>query len=125
MEQILFYAAWLDGQPRLGLLALAKMTTLSLQYGNSDMSAFGYVGYGLIVNVMVKNADMAYQFGKMAVQLCKQFDNPDICGMTNFLFAADVHSWSRPLRAADTYYENAFKYGMEAGNWLTVSFMMM
>ncbi|MGI0494323.1 trifunctional serine/threonine-protein kinase/ATP-binding protein/sensor histidine kinase, partial [Alkalinema pantanalense CENA528] len=123
--QILFYAAWLDGQPTLALLALAKMTTLSLQHGNSDMSPFGYVGYGLIANALLKNADQAYQFGRMAVQLCEQFDNADVRGMTNFLFAADVHSWRRPIRAADTYYENALKHGMDAGNWLTVGFMMM
>ncbi|MBD2578034.1 ATP-binding sensor histidine kinase [Oscillatoria sp. FACHB-1406] len=123
--QILFYAAWLDGQPTLALLALAKMTTLSLQYGNSDMSPFGYVGYGLIANALLKNAAQAYQFGSMAVQLCEQFDNADVRGMTNFLFAADVQSWSRPIREADTSYENALKYGMDAGNWLTVSFAMM
>ena len=123
--QILFYAAWLDGQITLSLLAVAKMTTLSLQHGNSDMSPFGYVGYGLIANVMLKDATTAYQFGDMAVQLCEQFDNADVRGMTNFLFAADVHSWSRPIREADIYYENAYKYGMEAGNWLTVGFMMM
>ncbi len=123
--QILFYAAWLDGQPTLALLALAKMTTLSLQYGNSDMSPFGYVGYGLIANSLLKNTAIAYQFGEMAVRLCEQFDNDDVRGMTNFLFAADVHSWSHPIRQADTYYENAYKYSMEAGNWLTVSFMMM
>ncbi|MEO0868015.1 MAG: PAS domain-containing protein, partial [Cyanobacteria bacterium J06642_11] len=123
--QILFYAAWLDGQPTLALLALAKMTTLSLHHGNSEMSPFGYVGYGLVANIVIKDVDQAYQFGYTAVQLCDQFDNPDVRGMTNFLFAADVHSWKRPLREADSYYENAYKYGMEAGNWLTVSFMMM
>ncbi|MDJ0674067.1 MAG: trifunctional serine/threonine-protein kinase/ATP-binding protein/sensor histidine kinase [Calothrix sp. MO_167.B42] len=123
--QILFYAAWLDGQPILALLAIGKVTTLSLEYGNSDMSPFGYAGYGLIANIMLKKFTMAYQFGDMAVQLCEQFDNADVRGMTNFLFAADVHSWSRPIAQADIYYENAYRYGMEAGNWLTVGFMMM
>ncbi|MGK7926829.1 MAG: AAA family ATPase [Spirulina sp.] len=123
--QILFYAAWLDGQPLLALLALAKMTTLSLQYGNSDMSPVGYVGYGFIAIPILKNAALGHQFGEMAVQLCEQFDNDDTRGMANFFFAADVHSWSRPLREADRYYDNAFKYGMDAGNWLTVGFTMM
>jgi PAS domain S-box-containing protein len=123
--QILFYAAWLDGQPTLGLLVLAKMTTLSLQYGNSDMSPFSYAGYALIANAILKDLGIGYQFGEMAVQLCEQFDNADVRGMTNFIFAADVHSWSHPIREADTYYDNAYKYGMEAGNWLTVGFMMM
>ncbi|MEB3340931.1 ATP-binding protein, partial [Okeania sp.] len=123
--QILFYAAWLDGQTTLSLLAVAKMTTLSLENGNSEMSPFGYVGYGLIANAMLQDAATGYQFGDMAVQLCEQFDNADVRGMTNFLLAADVQSWSRPVREADAYYENAYKYGMEAGNWLTVGFMMM
>ncbi|BAB72312.1 trifunctional serine/threonine-protein kinase/ATP-binding protein/sensor histidine kinase [Anabaena sp. FACHB-709] len=123
--QILFYAAWLDGQSTLALLAIAKMTTLSLEYGNSDMSPFGYAGYGLIANGVFKDCATAYRFGEMAVQLCEQFDNADVRGMTNFLFAADVHSWSRPIQEADTYYNNAYQYGMEAGNWLTVGFMMM
>jgi len=123
--QILFYAAWLDGQPMLALLALGKMTTLSLEYGNSDMSPFGYAGYGLITNIILKEFTMAYEFGEMAVQLCEQFDNADVRGMTNFLFAADVHSWSHPIAQADIYYDNAYRYGMEAGNWLTVGFMMM
>ncbi|MCC3414063.1 MULTISPECIES: ATP-binding sensor histidine kinase [unclassified Microcoleus] len=123
--QILFYAAWLDGQSTLALLALAKMTTLSLQHGNSDMSPFGYVGYGLIANALLKDAAQAYQFGNVVIRLCEQFDNTDVRGMTNFLFAADVHSWSRPLQAADTYYDNAFKCGMDAGNWLTVGFTII
>ncbi|MBE9101861.1 ATP-binding sensor histidine kinase [Vacuolonema iberomarrocanum] len=123
--QILFYAAWLDGQLTLAFLALAKMTTLSLQHGNSEMSPFGYVGYGIVANAILNDTTQGYQFGSMAVQLCEQFNNADVRGMTNFLFAADVHSWKRPLREVDQYYENAYKYSMDAGNWLTVSFTMM
>ncbi|MEO0769196.1 MAG: ATP-binding protein, partial [Cyanobacteria bacterium J06649_4] len=66
-----------------------------------------------------------YKFGQMAVQLCDQFDNADVRSMTNFVFGSDVQSWSRPIREADSYYETAYRFGMEAGNWLTVSFMMM
>ncbi|NJL91126.1 MAG: AAA family ATPase [Coleofasciculaceae cyanobacterium SM2_1_6] len=123
--QILFYAAWLDGQPTLALLAVAKITTLSLQFGNGEMSPFGYSCYSLIANSILKDFTTAHRFGEMAIQLCEQFDNADVRGMTNFIFAADVHSWSRPIRAAEPYFENAYRYGMEAGNWLTVSFMMI
>ncbi|MGB3403274.1 MAG: AAA family ATPase [Microcoleaceae cyanobacterium] len=123
--QILLHTAWLDGHTLLALLAVGKMTTLSLKYGNSDLSPFGYVGYGMIANIQLNDPKFAYQFGSMAVHLCEQFNNPDVAGMANFLFASDVHSWSRPLREADIYYENAFQYSMIAGNWLTVSFAIM
>jgi PAS domain S-box-containing protein len=123
--QSVLHTAWLDGQTMLALLAVGKMTTLSLKYGNSDLSAFGYIGYGMIANIILKDPKIAYQFGIMAVDLCEQFNNPDVAGMANFLFASDVHSWSRSLREADTYYEDAFKYSMIAGNWVIVSFVMM
>ncbi|MBR8834901.1 MAG: AAA family ATPase [Stigonema ocellatum SAG 48.90 = DSM 106950] len=123
--QILFYAAWLDGQTQLAFLALAKMTALSLQYGNSEMSPFGYGGYAMISMNVLKDYGTAHRFGEMSVKLCEQFDNSDVTGMTNFLFAADLHSWSRPLKQSERYYENAYRYGMEAGNWLTVGYMMM
>jgi len=123
--QILFYSAWLQGQPMLSLLAVTKMTVLSLQHGHTEMSPFGYVGYGMTAVVWLNDYETGYRIGEMAVQLCEQFDNADVRSMTNFLFAADVQSWSRPIRQADQYFEAAYRYGMEAGNWLTVSFMMM
>ncbi|WP_370623556.1 AAA family ATPase [cf. Phormidesmis sp. LEGE 11477] len=123
--QILFYSAWLNGQPALSLLAVTKMTALSLQHGHTEMSPFGYVGYGMTAVVWLNDPETGYRIGKMAVQLCEQFDNADVQSMTNFLFAADVQSWCRPVRQADRYFEAAYRYGMEAGNWLTVSFMMM
>lgn len=123
--QILFYAAWLDGQPILALLAVAKMTTLSWTHGNSEMSPFGYACYGLVLGAWAQDYENGYKFGQMAVQLCDQFDNANVRSMTNFVFGSDVQSWSRPIRDADSYYETAYHYGMEAGNWLTVGFMMM
>lgn len=42
-------------------------------------------GDGLIANGVFKDCATAYRFGEMAVQLCEQFDNADVRGMTNFL----------------------------------------
>ncbi|MEN8445678.1 MAG: serine/threonine protein kinase, partial [Cyanobacteria bacterium J06555_13] len=123
--QILFYSAWLSGQPILALLAVTKMTTLSWEHGNSEMSPFGYACYGLVLGAWHQDYEGGYQFGKMGVALCDQFDNPDVRSMTNFVFASDVQSWCRPIREVDSYHETAYRYGMEAGNMLTITFMMM
>ena len=123
--QILFYSAWLSGQPVLALLAVTKMTTLSYEHGNSEMSPFGYACYGLVLGAWRQEYEKGYLFGKMAVALCDQFDNADVRSVTNFVFGSDVQSWSRPIREAETYYETAYRYGMESGNILTVTFMMM
>lgn len=122
--QIAFYAAWRAGETPLALLALTKMTTLSIERGVADLSPFGFVGFGLVATVRLKDYDLAFRFGEIAVGLCERFDDPDVTGMTNYIFAADVLGWSRPLRETEPYYEAAYRSGLEAGNHLTVGFMM-
>ncbi|WP_407897374.1 ATP-binding protein [Scytonema sp. NUACC26] len=103
--QVMFYSAYLIGNQTLSNFTVVKMTTLSLQYGNSDSSPFGYVGYGLVAGVL-DDYKTGYSFGAMAVRLCEQFDNSYIKCQTNFLFAADVHNWNRPIKLSETYYES-------------------
>ncbi|KYC44145.1 serine/threonine protein kinase [Scytonema hofmannii PCC 7110] len=122
--QVMFYSAYLIGNQTLGNFTLVKMTTLSLQYGNSDSSPFGYVGYGLVAGVL-DDYKTGYSFGEMAVKLCEQFDNSYIKCQTNFLFAADVHNWNRSIKLSETYYENAYKFGLESGDWVTIGYMII
>jgi len=44
----LFMSAYLNSDQRLIVWASVKMTNLSLQYGNSDISAYGYVNYAAV-----------------------------------------------------------------------------
>jgi len=122
--QLQFYAAWRGGETTLALLGLARMTKLTLKHGNSEMSPFGLVGFGLVAVVQLRDYELGYRFGVVAVQLCEQFDNPVINGMTNYLFASDVMGWVRPLRETMPFYEAAARYGQTANDNLTVGFMM-
>lgn len=123
--QSMFYTAYLHGNQTLANLSLVKMTTLSLQYGNSSFSPFGYVGYGLVLGSVFGDYSTGYRYGKMGVQLSEHFTNLTIKSQANFLFAADVHNWSQPIRFVDKYYENAYKYGLESGDWVTIGYMII
>jgi predicted ATPase/signal transduction histidine kinase len=123
--QRMFYAADLIGNQTLAYLTLVTMTSLSLQYGNCEFSPFGYVGYGLVARAVLQDYRTSYRFGKMAIALSERFDNIAIQCKANFLFAADLHHWNRPIKSADPYYEKAYQLGLECGDWPTVGYMII
>lgn len=124
MLQVLFYAGYRSGETQTGLLALCRMTTWSMEHGNCEMSPFGYVGFGLVCTARLGDYTTAYAFGKTAIELSERTGDIDARGMTNYIFASDVVGWSRPLRDAMQYYDEAYRYGFEADNLLTVGFFM-
>ncbi|BCL34855.1 hybrid sensor histidine kinase/response regulator [Nostoc sp. MS1] len=72
--------------PALFPLVVCEQVNLSIEYGNSPFSAYGYVCYGVILNGIVEDIELAYQFGKLALSLVEQFNAVDI--KTNVLFVA-------------------------------------
>ncbi|MBR8838529.1 MAG: AAA family ATPase [Stigonema ocellatum SAG 48.90 = DSM 106950] len=123
--QVMCYSGYLSGNQTLSNFAFVKMTTLSLEYGNSEVSPFGYVGYGLAAGGLLDDYKTGYRFGEMAVKLCDQFENSDVKCKTNFVFAADVHNWNRPIKLSEIYYENAYKFGLESGDWVSIGYMII
>ncbi|WP_437718929.1 AAA family ATPase [Sorangium sp. So ce448] len=120
----LFFGAYNSSDQTLANLAIVKMVTLSLQHGNSDMSAFGYVAYGMVVGPLLGEYETAYRFGKMAVELADQLDNLVLRAKTYHIFSADVHSWTQPLRKADPYYDRVYDLGLQAGDWTAMGYMI-
>ncbi|WP_437641732.1 AAA family ATPase [Sorangium sp. So ce854] len=120
----LFFGAYNSSDQTLANLAIVKMVTLSLQHGNSDMSAFGYVAYGMVVGPLLGEYETAYRFGKMAIALADQLDNLVLRAKTYHIFSADVHSWTQHLRRADPYYDRVYEIGLQAGDWTAMGYMI-
>ncbi|WP_437932429.1 AAA family ATPase [Sorangium sp. So ce291] len=120
----LFFGAYNSSDQTLANLAIVKMVTLSLQHGNSDMSAFGYVAYGMVVGPLLGEYATAYRFGRMAIELADQLDNLVLRAKTYHIFSADVHSWTQHLRGADPYYDRVYELGLQAGDWTAMGYMI-
>lgn len=69
----------------------------------------GYVGYGLVAGGLLSDYKTGYRFGKMAIELCDEFDNIAVKCKANFLFAPNVHNWNQPIKLSDLYY-STFKF---------------
>ncbi|MBM5572582.1 MULTISPECIES: response regulator [Deefgea] len=125
--QLLFgmwYASYLAGLPNLNALTTTTMTRLSLQAGHCDISPFAYVNYAFIVAFILQQHDVAAQFGASAIELANAQTNLAIRGSTHFLFATFTNYWHQPLNTSNAYYDNAYTWSLESGDFATVGYIV-
>ncbi len=116
----LWMAAYYAGDQGIsGLMPLA-MTHLSMEQGNSDFSAAGYVAYALHLTLQTGDFERGYRFGAMALALARGRANVQIRIQTAVMFAAMTNHWTRPLRSSDALYEEAFGWALEIGDFVQV-----
>ncbi len=60
----------------MSLLAVMRIVKLSIQYGNGDLSPFGYANYGSLLSAFHGRYELGYQVGRLAVDLV---DRTAIC----------------------------------------------
>ncbi len=103
----------------------SKMTTLSLEYGNSELSSMAYVNYGLLLSFFMGDCDSGYQSGNMAIDLCERFDNLAIRCQVYCIFFNLVNHWKEPLNLTLEQYRRAYEYGMESGEFCYASYALI
>ncbi|MEM9539949.1 MAG: AAA family ATPase [Cyanobacteria bacterium P01_E01_bin.42] len=108
--------ATLMTNPMLLPLIIFRMIALSLQYGNSSLSAFGYVNYGMLLCGPLSDLDSGYQFGKLAVELVEQFKAKELKAKINFYFNAFIKHWKDPIEETIKPFLDTFQSGLETGD---------
>jgi predicted ATPase len=78
MLSIAVTAAYQSAPNLLPLLIFAQVD-LSLQYGNDPKSTYGYIMYGLMQVVMLRDIETGYQFGQLGMNLLQRFNHSKIC----------------------------------------------
>jgi predicted ATPase/GAF domain-containing protein/tRNA A-37 threonylcarbamoyl transferase component Bud32 len=103
-------------QPNLFPLLVLKMVNLSLKNGNSPLSSFAYVAFGLIQGSGLGDFKSGHEFGKLAVHLIKKFSAKSIECRTYFIFTTMVSHWTHHAKEAIPYFQTAIQSGMENGD---------
>lgn len=86
--------------PVLFPLVVCKQVNISLDSGNADISAFGYMTYAMILAGLLQDYDLAVRFGQMAIDLAKKRQARQIHSKIVFLFNNNIRHHKVPL--ADT-----------------------
>ncbi|TYQ31002.1 ATP-binding sensor histidine kinase [Pseudanabaena sp. UWO310] len=112
---ILYSASYLAGNQLLNLLTTLRMVNISLKYGRAESSSFAYCSYGMMLALQGDYQD-AYQFGKIALDLDRTFNNTQFIAKNNNHFAHSINPFSRPLSENVPLYEQSIELCMEFGD---------
>jgi predicted ATPase len=102
--------------PMLLALVVVKHVNLSLRHGNSDVSAFGYSAYSvLLIGLMTRYAE-AFEVGRLAMALLERFPNANLVSRVNFLFGCHISPFRQPLHHTLEHAERARTAGLAFGD---------
>jgi predicted ATPase/signal transduction histidine kinase/DNA-binding NarL/FixJ family response regulator len=103
--------------PALFPLVICEQVNLSIKYGNSPFSAYGYVCYAVILNGIVQDIESAYKFGKLALKLMERFNALEI--KTSVFFVAGSCTMHGKVHARETLplLQDGYSSGLENGHF--------
>lgn len=105
-----------DSLTDLAALAALKIVTLSLEHGNADYSAFGYIIYGSILSSVEEDYDKAYEIGRLALALGEKYGNILLVPKVNNMFAHTVSHYKEHLKQNIPIYLESYKACLQCGD---------
>ncbi|MEO0840612.1 MAG: AAA family ATPase [Cyanobacteria bacterium J06643_5] len=102
--------------PTLLPLIAMKMVNLSIKYGNTSSSAFGYAIYGFILCGVVNDIEAGSQFGQLALNLVDRFDAKDIESKVLLLAGHFIKPWQESISECLALLTQGYQVSLEAGD---------
>jgi len=102
--------------PELFPLIVIKQIGLSLKQGNTPLSAFAYVVYGIILIGVVGDIESGYQFGKLASNLVAKSNAKEVKTKIMELFNAAIRHWKEHTKETLRPLLEAYSVGLETGD---------
>lgn len=119
----LFLAAYLSSRGQLALTLFVEAARITIERGYAPLSGYVLVGYGMVLSIEETDYEFGHRIARVGVQLAERFDSQAAAAKTNFLFAADVHNWARPVRESIPFYQRAEELAHLSGDWLTLGYV--
>ncbi|MBZ5537236.1 MAG: sigma 54-interacting transcriptional regulator [Acidobacteriia bacterium] len=113
----LWPSAYLVGDQLLTRLISATMVRLSLVYGNTEDSAYGYVTHAITVGPVRGDYKSGYEFGRLALSVNERFNDPRLRAKIHQQFQAHVNIWRRPMETCLPHSQEACRSGFETGDF--------
>ncbi|MEH1922889.1 ATP-binding sensor histidine kinase [Nostoc sp.] len=102
--------------PELLLFIILKQINLSIKFGNSPLSAFAYVMYGVMLCGVIGDIDSGYKFGKLADSLLPNFQTKEVTGKVMETFNHLVRHWKEHLKQTLKPLLESYTTNLEVGD---------
>ncbi|MEH2065068.1 MAG: ATP-binding sensor histidine kinase [Nostoc sp.] len=102
--------------PNLLPILVFRMVKMFAQHGNSSLSAFIYIWYGLIMCGVVQDIDTGYEFGALALKIVDKFDAKEVRAKVLFGVYNFVSNWKIHIKDTITPLLQSYQIGLETGD---------
>ncbi|MCT7981981.1 AAA family ATPase [Laspinema sp. A4] len=107
--------------PNLFPLIVLTSTNLAIEFGKSDISAFVYSAYGVVLIAAFNEIQTGYEFGQLALEMIEGYNSPYKHKIYNNV-GAYINNWSKPLNTSLTLLEKAYFLGIQFGEIVFTTF---
>ncbi len=108
-------AAYIASPEAVALIAF-KQVQISVKFGNTARSAFGYGTYGFILCGAVGEIENGYKFATLAMDLVRRFDARELRPQMILIFNSLVRHWKDPYRDSLAPSLEGYQLGLEVGD---------
>jgi predicted ATPase/transcriptional regulator with GAF, ATPase, and Fis domain len=115
---ILWSSAYIAGDEILARLISATIVRLSLARGITGDSAYGFVTHAITSGPLRRDYQAAYQWGVLALNVNKRFDDAKLRAKIHQQFQAHVNLWCRPFETCVPHAREACRSGLETGDFV-------
>jgi predicted ATPase/signal transduction histidine kinase len=108
-------AVFLAIPPLYPILILSQVNA-SIEYGNAPFSPLCYACYGMLLNGILKQTELANEFSQLASQLASTLDSKDLAARTYFVIANFLTHSTSHVRDARSLLQSSYQDSIETGN---------
>ncbi|MBE9183834.1 AAA family ATPase [Microcoleus sp. LEGE 07076] len=106
-----------NSAPLLFPFVVLAQIKLSMQVGNTALSAFGYSAYAVLLSGVLEDFDAAYEFGQLGLKLAEKFKVPPVQAKVNMVVGALIFHHKSHFKNSLPLLTEAFKIGLEVGDF--------
>ena len=96
-------------------LLIVKAVHLTIQSGQISESAYAYAAYGVLLGSVFGDAKASYEFGKLAFNVSKKFNDPLQQCLTYNLYANEILPWYQSITVANSINRQGYQIALNAG----------
>ncbi len=108
-------AAYIAGSKFFLLNALLEIR-ISIQYGNSPLSAAAYAHYGIVLCGVIGDIASGYEFGILALKLAEQIGNKGLLAKISVIAGGLILPWQVHPKKTLALLQSGYDYSLESGS---------
>ena len=108
---------YISGDIPMTMLIAACMVRLSLQNGNTEESAYGYVTHAINIAARTNDYALSYEFGQLAMNVNRALDDRTARAKVNHMFSCYIGLWREHIRECFKYSRAGYEAGIETGDF--------